>query len=64
MQMNNLLVSDNYEGEINETDLANHKYPINWIHGYIETSLNKSRPNYHTTNKCTNCMSFIFKSLF
>ena len=20
--------------------------------------------NYHTTNKCTNCMSFIFKSLF
>ena len=33
----------------------------------VENPLNKQRnlfTNYHTTNKCTNCMSFIFKSLF
>jgi len=29
----------------------------------IEIDIQKVN-NYHTTNKCTNCMSFIFKSLF
>jgi hypothetical protein len=44
MQMNVSFFSYNYEGAINETALANHKYPTNLIHGYIETNLNKSRP--------------------
>jgi len=42
--MNNLLDSDNYEGEINETDPASHKYLVNWIYGHIEINLNKSGP--------------------
>ena len=33
---------------------------------FVDIKLNENSVfnNYHTTNKCTNCISFIFKSLF
>lgn len=38
MYMNHLFVLDNHEEEINERELANHKY-----HVHFETNLNKPR---------------------
>ena len=58
-QMNKNIIKDHYKFIINYNGsrqvVCNIKY---------KNKANRFNYNYHTTNKCTNCMSFIFKSLF